>query len=71
MAVLTLDDIIQLKKQVQERFHETLHTHDTCGGQSFSVRELTPELRSFLTDYFRQKGLKPTFSDTDGQFVVS
>lgn len=70
MAVLTLDDIIALKKQVKERFGQDLHSHDTCGGQSFDVQDLTPDLREFLTEYFGRKGLKPTFSDFDGQFVL-
>ncbi|MBD5560531.1 MAG: hypothetical protein HDQ87_09295 [Clostridia bacterium] len=71
MAVLNLDQIIDLKKQVEEKFGETLHAHDTCGGQSFEVKEMTPELKAFLREYLRTEGLKAAFSETDGNFVVS
>lgn len=71
MAVLTLEDIIDLKKQVKEHFGVEVHAHDACGGQSFDVAEMTPALKKFLTGYLKTKGLTPTFSDMDGQFVVN
>lgn len=70
MAVLNLEEIIALKKAVKEQFGVELHAHDACGGQSFEVKEMTPELRAFLEGYLDSRGLKARFSDTDGQFVV-
>ena len=70
MAVLNLEEIVALKKAVKEQFGEELHAHDACGGQSFDVAEMAPELREFLTGYFDARGLKVAFSQVDGQFVV-
>lgn len=68
---LSLDDVLDLKEYVKERFDEDVHFHDACGGQSFDVARMTPELKSYLTGYFDAKGLQAVFSDTDGVFSLA
>ena len=70
-ALLTLDEVIELKELVKERFHTDLHYHDTCGGQSFEVDNMTPEMRAYFTGYFDALDLRTAFSDTDGIFSVA
>lgn len=70
-ALLTLDEVIELKELMKERFNTELHYHDTCGGQSFEVETMTPEMRAYLTGYFDALNLRAAFSDTDGIFSVA
>lgn len=69
--VLTLDDVLDLKEYVQERFGVDVHYHDACGGQSFEVANMTPDLKNYLTGYFDGQHLHASFSDTDGFFSVA
>lgn len=68
-ALLTLDEVIDLKEFVDERFGVHLHYHDRCGGQSFQAETMDPQLRAYLTGYFDALSLRTVFSD-DGSFVV-
>lgn len=72
MTALSLDEVIEMRDLVQERFGVRVHMHDACGGQSFSVapQDMTPELRSYLAGYFDACGLKVSIGD-DGYFSVT
>lgn len=71
MSALTIDQVLALKKAVQDKLGVYVHMHDTCGAQTFSVEKsaMTPELRSFLETYFQKLGSTVQISD-DGYFSV-
>lgn len=70
-AALNLDQVLDLKEIVKERFGVEVHYHDTCGGQSFDVKEMTPELKSYLQGYFDALDLRASFGENDGYFSVA
>ena len=59
---INLTEMSCLKKRVAEQFSTELHYHGSCGGQNFSVDSSSAELRSFLEEYFGEKGLSLSFS---------
>jgi hypothetical protein len=65
-SVLTLADAAELKAAAAAQCAATLHFHDACGGQSFSLdAPATPELRELVTQFAAQKGGRAVF-DNDG-----
>lgn len=66
--ILTFNDVAVLKNILEKRFSSRLHFHDCCGGQYFTVEELSDELKAFLTNYFSERNLKVNFSE-NGFFV--
>ncbi len=69
MTILALDEIIELRKEVTEKFNKKVHVHDTCPAQSFSLDEKNLEVQNFITGYFNKKGLEAEFS-SDGLFFT-
>lgn len=71
MTALTIDQVLALRKDLQERFGVYVHMHDACGAQSFSVEpdEMTDALREYLQQYFSGMGMTVQISD-DGYFAV-
>ncbi len=67
---INLTEMSRLKKQVAEQFDVELHYHGSCGGQNFSITSNTAELRSFLEDYFSEKGLDLSFSGDGLRFYA-
>lgn len=68
--ILSLSDVSELKKEVAERFSTTVHFCDSCGGQSFIIKEPTDTLKAFVTDFFAAKNLKTVFSENGKHFTV-
>lgn len=71
MAVLNLDEVLELKADLKERFGVHLHMHDVCGGQSFSIDlpELSEEVKQYLEEYFSRRGQSISISEY-GYFSV-
>lgn len=71
MSALSIDEVLALRKAVQDKFGVYVHLHDACGAQSFSVdkNEMTEELRHFLESYFDDRGRSVVIGD-DGFFSV-
>ena len=68
--ILNFSDVTQLKNAVAQRFSLTIHFHDGCGGQYFTVDETTEELKAFLSEYFAKRKLNVTFSADGTHFSV-
>lgn len=70
--VLNLDQVIELKKALADQFGATLHFHDACGAQSFSMDpdKLTPEVRDYLNSYSGECKAVAHIAD-DGNIVVT
>lgn len=63
-------EIVQLKKEVAERFSAALHACDSCGGQSFTVEHPTDELKAFITAFFAARQMAVVFSENGERFTV-
>ncbi|MGN0806537.1 MAG: hypothetical protein ACI4MC_05815 [Candidatus Coproplasma sp.] len=61
--ILTLNEVTELKKIIENRFSARLHFHDGCGGQYFTVDEPNDELKAFLTEYLSERKLEVRFSE--------
>ncbi len=70
MTIISLDDVIELRKEVFEKFKAKVHVHDTCPAQSFSLDENNSEVQNFIIDYFKSKNLKAEFSINGLSFIV-
>lgn len=68
---LSLDEVLRLRKGVQEQFGAYVHLHDACGAQTLSVEpdEMTPELRAYLEKFFQNQGAEVVFGG-EGYFSV-
>ena len=70
IMILTLVEAAELKKKAAERFSVSIHFHDCCGGQYFTVDKLTEELKEFITAFFAEKNLRVSFSENGEHFFV-
>ena len=50
--ILSLTDVTELKKEVEQQFSVKVHFCDSCGGQSFTVESPTEELKEFISTFF-------------------
>lgn len=62
--------VTELKKKISKLFSVEVHFHDGCGGQYFTVDELTDEMKAFLIEYFSERKLKVHFSESGDSFTV-
>lgn len=53
--ILSLYEVAELKKEIEEKFLIKIHFHDGCGGQYFTVDTPTVELKEFISSYFSKK----------------
>ena len=70
MQILTLNEVNELKTSAEKQFGIKIHFHDSCGGQSFSVDTITPDIQKFIRNFFDNKGMKVAFSDDMCAFFV-
>ena len=68
--ILSISDVVELKRAITEKFSSQIHFHDGCGGQYFSVDELTDDMKAFLIEYFSERKLKVCFSESGDSFTV-
>ncbi|MBP5242469.1 MAG: hypothetical protein J6Z36_02120 [Clostridia bacterium] len=71
---LTLSEVSELKQELSNKFGVTLHFHDACGAQSFSLdaggMPVSDEAKAWLTDYFQSHRINAQFSKTGNNFTV-
>ena len=70
MKSLTFDQVLVLKKAVQEKFGVNVHFHDYCSSQAFSLDEPNKEIQAFIEQYFEQKQIRAVFNDAGTDFVL-
>ena len=68
--ILSISDVADLKKAIAEKFSLQIHFHDGCGGQYFTIDELTDDMKAFLIEYFSKRKLKVHFSESGDSFTV-
>lgn len=64
--VMSLSEVVALKKEIDERYQIKLHFHDGCGGQYFTLEHTTADIQKYIADYLLKKNLCVSFS-TDGR----
>ena len=67
---IDLFKVIELKKVLEEKFNTILSLHDLCTGQYFSVRNLSPEGKFFIVNYFKKINLNVIFNSEDTEFYL-
>lgn len=58
---ISITEASELKRAVLDNFGVTLHFHDGCGGQYFTLDERNEEIKRFIESYFDKKGITVTF----------
>lgn len=68
---LNLEQVINLKKELNDRFNIVLHFHDACGKQSFSFDDIPDKkVIEFLENYFMKMKSKVTFNSDNRYFTL-
>lgn len=67
--MLNLTQIIELKKLLSDS-GAVLHTHDTCGGQYFTLEKTDEKCINIIEGFLRQKGQSWSFSSDGKSFTV-
>lgn len=69
--ILNINEVIEFKNKVSEKFNTKIHFHDSCGGQCFSVENrCSDELKAFIEEYFKSKGGTVSFNADNSSFNV-
>lgn len=64
MFIISLAEAAELKRIAGEKFAVSLHFHDSCGGQYFSLDEPADAgLMAWLSEYAEGKKLRVLFSE--------
>lgn len=69
--LLTLDDMIELKHAMQTQCGVTVHVHDACGGQSFTLERIDPAIEAALRAFLAKKGQAPQFLRGTTDFIIT
>ena len=68
---LSTFETAELKKQLAEKHDLTLHMHDACGAQYFSLgKEADKEARELIVSFIEALGGKVTFTEGGKAFAV-
>jgi len=69
MTVISLFKIIELKKQIVEKFGINMHVHDASPSQFFSFDEkVSDELKEFVKEFFKSEKVRIVFSSDGLEF---
>ena len=66
---ISITEAAELKRAILDNFGVTLHFHDGCGGQYFTLDERNDEIKRFIESYFDKKGMTVTFIARGTQLV--
>ena len=70
MESINLLEVIELKNVLEDKFKSTLHIHDSCSGQYFSIDNLTPESKEYIINYFNNKNFNVIFTSKEDEFYL-
>lgn len=62
-ASMTYDEVLKLKRHMDESLSVYVHFHDACAGQYFSLDEPNEAAKAELERYFSKLNKKVSFSD--------
>lgn len=68
--ILSLYEVAELKKDVEDKFSIKIHFHDACGGQHFTIENPTDELKKYIVSYFSKRNLNVLFSKNGTSFLI-
>ena len=68
---INLNDIIELKKIIAEKYNIKLHLHDTCSGQYFTLEAKPDNIEDFINKFLAGKKLKANFSSDGLSFYIN
>lgn len=68
--IISTIEIAQLKKELSDKFSAELHSHDSCGGQSFSLDKGGEDIKEYVSAFFAERGVKIKFTPDNKQFYT-
>lgn len=69
--ILTIENILELKKELNERFGIYLHMHDACGAQYFSFDSaVDDDVADYVSNYASKHKCTVIFSDKKDSFTL-
>lgn len=71
MINLTLNEVIDFKEMLYNKYKIPLHFHDCCSGQHFSLdTPASDSVKSFISDFLKTKGFDAEFSEDSLSFFL-
>ncbi len=70
MKNIQFEQVLALKKAVQDAFSVNVHFHDMCSYSAFSLDEPNEKIRAFIEDYFKKQNSRAVFNDSGTDFVI-
>ena len=70
MKALNLDQVITLRRLLEEAGAGTIHMHDACGAQYFSLEGATSDTASIIENFVAGQKLKVSFNITGDGFSI-
>ncbi len=71
MINLTLNEIIDFKEMLYNKYKILLHFHDCCSGQHFSLdAPASDSVKSFISDFLKTNGFDAEFSEDSLSFFL-
>ncbi len=68
--ILSMIDVLELKKIAEEKYGVYIHFHDACGGMSLSIDEKNDDVRKLIEDYCAQKQVRLKISADGTGFII-
>lgn len=68
--MISLSDIVELKKELKDIYGVELHFHDVCPKPYFTLDRKDESVKNYISDFLRNKSLKAVFSKDDTHFTV-
>lgn len=68
--MLSLSDILELKKEIKSQFEVQLHFHDVCPKPYFTIENSYEAVEEFISKFLESRNYYPKFSDNHLQFTV-
>lgn len=71
MINLTLNEVIDFKEMLYNKYKILLHFHDCCSGQHFSLdAPASDSVKSFISDFLKTNGFDAEFSEDSLSFFL-
>lgn len=66
----TYDEVLKLKKYMDEKLSVYVHFHDACGGQYFNLDEPNEDAKHELEKYFAKLNKSIKFAEDNMTFTI-
>lgn len=67
---LNIDEVLGLKKYLENKNAVKMHLHDACGGQYFTLEKPDKATMDLIKLYLKEKKIMAVFSNDNSSFTI-